>query len=126
MIFLSFRFTSFTFIYLVDALAVPSAMIFSRLLLKRNYHFVHMLGGFICVVGIVLNTVFDLKDSRAEVDQAGSREDVNSGKLLSDTQRLADLTKSQITRNCHYYFKWNICTGTYWQLLELCFSGWMM
>ena len=98
MIFLSFRFTSFTFIYLVDALAVPSAMIFSKLLLKRNYHFVHMLGGFICVFGIVLNTVFDLKDSRGEV------EDVNSGKLLSDTQLLADLTKSQITLNLSLLF----------------------
>jgi hypothetical protein len=37
------------------------------------------------VFGIVMNTVFDLKGSRGEVDQAGSREDVNSGKLLSDT-----------------------------------------
>ena len=63
-----------------------------------------MLGGFICVFGIVLNTVFDLKDSRGQVDQTGTREDVNSGKLLSDTQRLADLTQSQITRNLSLLF----------------------
>ena len=54
--------------------------------------------------GIVLNTVFDLKDSRGQVDQTGTREDVNSGKLLSDTQRLADLTQSQITRNLSLLF----------------------
>jgi hypothetical protein len=63
-----------------------------------------MFGGFICVFGIVMNTVFDLKGSRGEVDQAGSREDVNSGKLLSDTQRLANLTQSEITRNSSLLF----------------------
>lgn len=63
-----------------------------------------MLGGFICVFGIVMNTVYDLKDSRGEVDQEGSREDVNSGKLLSDTQRLANMTQSQITRNSSLLF----------------------
>ena len=75
--------------------------------------------------GIVMNTVFDLKGSRGEVDQAGSREDVNSGKLLSDTQRLTNTTQSQITL-ITIYLKWNICAVIYWQLLELCFSGWMM
>lgn len=54
--------------------------------------------------GIVMNTVYDLKDSRGEVDQEGSREDVNSGKLLSDTQRLANMTQSQITRNSSLLF----------------------
>ncbi|KAL7496391.1 hypothetical protein ACHAWT_004703 [Skeletonema menzelii] len=78
MIFLSFRFTSFTFIYLVDALAIPSAMAFSRLLLKREYHFVHLLGGVVCISGIVTNTVSDLKGTGSEVEQIGSREDVNS------------------------------------------------
>ncbi len=79
LIFLSFRFTSFTFIYLVDALAIPSAMAFSKLLLKREYHFVHLLGGFVCMSGIVTNTVFDLKGAGSEVEKIGSREDVNSG-----------------------------------------------
>jgi solute carrier family 35 protein F1/2 len=82
LIFLSFRFTSFTFIYLVDALAIPSAMLFSKLLLKREYHFVHLLGGFICICGIVTNTVFDLKGSGSEIGQLGSRDDVNSRKYI--------------------------------------------
>mmetsp|Transcript_7062 Transcript_7062/g.10393 ORF Transcript_7062/g.10393 Transcript_7062/m.10393 type:complete len:513 (+) Transcript_7062:84-1622(+) len=78
LIFLSFRYTSFTFIYLVDALAIPSAMAFSKLLLKRDYHFVHLLGGVVCICGIVTNTVSDLKGTGSEVEQIGSREDVNS------------------------------------------------
>lgn len=78
LIFLSFRFTSFTFIYLVDALAIPSAILFSRLLLKRDYHFEHLLGGFICISGVVTNTISDLNVNT--VEQNGYREDVNSGK----------------------------------------------
>ena len=80
LIFLSFRFTSFTFMYLVDALAIPSAMAFSKLLLKREYKFVHLLGGFVCIIGIVTNTVSDLKGTGSEVEQIGSRADINSGK----------------------------------------------
>ena len=78
LMFLSFRFTSFTFIYLVDALAIPSAMAFSKLLLKRDYHFVHLLGGFICMSGVVTNTISDLNVNT--VEKNGYREDVSSGK----------------------------------------------
>lgn len=78
LVFLAFRYTSFTFIYLVDALAIPSAMLFSKLLLKRDYHFVHLLGGFICMSGVVTNTISDLNVNT--VEQNGYREDVNAGK----------------------------------------------
>lgn len=51
-------------------------MAFSRLLLKREYRFVHILGGIVCISGIVVNTVSDLKGTGSEVEQIGSREDV--------------------------------------------------
>jgi hypothetical protein len=52
-IFLSFRYTSLSFIYLVDALAIPSAMAFSKCLLGRKYWITHILGGLICITGII-------------------------------------------------------------------------
>ncbi len=94
LIFLSFRFTSFTFIYLVDALAIPSAMIFSKLLLKRDYHFVHLLGGFICMSGVVTNTVSDLNVNTVEQNSNGYREDISAGKNVLVSPSLFHLALS--------------------------------
>lgn len=57
--FLAFRYTSLTSISLLDSLAIPSAMLFSRLLLKRRYYFLHFIGASICIVGIVTNILGD-------------------------------------------------------------------
>ena len=58
---LSFRYTSFTFIYLVQSLSMPSAMVFSKLLLKRKYLSTHVIGGLVCIIGITLSTITDIK-----------------------------------------------------------------
>lgn len=60
LIFLAFRYTSFTFVYVSDALAIPSAMIFTKLLMKRSYLWLHLLGGAVCMAGIVVNTASDM------------------------------------------------------------------
>ncbi|KAL7539318.1 hypothetical protein ACHAWF_006373 [Thalassiosira exigua] len=60
LIFLAFRYTSFTFVYVSDALAIPSAMIFTKIFMKRSYLRVHLLGGAICIAGIVVNTASDM------------------------------------------------------------------
>ena len=61
-IFLAFRYTSFTFVYVSDALAIPSAMMFSRLFMKRRYLWTHIIGCFICIMGIVVNTASDMNN----------------------------------------------------------------
>ncbi|KAL3793131.1 hypothetical protein HJC23_005633 [Cyclotella cryptica] len=61
LIFLAFRYTSFTFVYISDALAIPSAMIFSRMLMKKRYSCTHLLGGLVCISGIVINTISDME-----------------------------------------------------------------
>lgn len=60
LIFLAFRYTSFSFVYVSDALAIPSAMLFTKMLMKRRYLWTHLIGGTICVAGIVMNTVSDM------------------------------------------------------------------
>lgn len=60
-IFLAFRYTSFAFVYVSDALAIPSAMVFSILFLKRSYRWTHLIGCAICMFGIVVNTASDIK-----------------------------------------------------------------
>jgi solute carrier family 35 protein F1/2 len=61
-IFLAFRYTSFTFVYISDALAIPSAMIFSRTIMKKRYSWTHLLGALVCIVGIAVNTVSDMEN----------------------------------------------------------------
>ena len=60
LIFMAFRYTSFTFVYVSSALAIPSAMIFTKLIMKRSYLWLHLLGGAICMAGIVVNTASDM------------------------------------------------------------------
>jgi solute carrier family 35 protein F1/2 len=61
-IFLAFRYTSFTFVYISDALAIPSAMIFTRTIMKKRYSWTHLLGALVCIIGIVINTVSDMEN----------------------------------------------------------------
>lgn len=74
--FLAFRYTSFSFIYLVDALAIPSAMSFSKCLLGRSYKLTHVLGGILSMAGIILSTVSDLKST--EIENIGTITDIDS------------------------------------------------
>ena len=68
----SFKYTSFSFIYLVQALSIPSAMVFSKILLRRKYLLSHVLGGFICITGVSLSTLSDLKEP-SDTEHIGSR-----------------------------------------------------
>lgn len=60
-IFLAFRYTTFTFVYVSDALAIPSSMLFTKLIMKRSYAWIHLIGSAICIAGIVVNTLSDMK-----------------------------------------------------------------
>jgi solute carrier family 35 protein F1/2 len=70
-IFLAFRYTSFTFVYVSDALAIPSAMVFSRLFMRRKYLWTHILGCFICITGIVVNTASDINNDAQNSNGGG-------------------------------------------------------
>jgi len=75
LIFLAFRYTSFTFVYVSDALAIPAAMIFTKLIMKRSYLWVHLIGGAICMAGIVVNTASDMKSENG-LEHATSAEHI--------------------------------------------------
>ena len=57
--YLAFRYTTLTSVSLLDALAIPSAMFFSRCILERVYQTPHFIGAIICIVGIVVNILGD-------------------------------------------------------------------
>lgn len=59
---LAFRYTTITSVTLLDALAIPSAMILSRVCLKREYSWIHLGGAFLCMVGVILNVFQDYED----------------------------------------------------------------
>jgi drug/metabolite transporter (DMT)-like permease len=59
---LAFKFTTITSVTVFDALAIPSAMILSRLFLSRRYTWIHLLGVASCMAGIVFNVLQDYED----------------------------------------------------------------
>jgi len=77
LIYLSFQYTSFAFVYLVDALAIPSAVLFSKVILKRKYKATHILGVAVCVAGIVGSTISDLTGN-ADADQPDEQHDTTA------------------------------------------------
>jgi solute carrier family 35 protein F1/2 len=69
LLFLAFRYTSFTFVYISDALAIPSAMLFTKLIMKRSYLWVHLIGAAVCIIGIVVNTASDIKPNEDTIEE---------------------------------------------------------
>ena len=61
---LAFKYTTITSVTLFDALAIPSAMILSRLFLHRHYSPVHLVAVGFCMVGILLNVLEDYEDDK--------------------------------------------------------------
>jgi len=62
---LAFRYTSLTSVTLLDSLAIPGAMVASKIILKSKYKYsTHILGAIICMTGIVINVYSDWLDER--------------------------------------------------------------
>lgn len=68
--FLSFRYTTLTSVSLLDAVTIPTSMLFSYLLLHRRYRWSHFLGAAICISGVAINVLRDYKynDEATEED----------------------------------------------------------
>ena len=67
--YLAFRYTTLTSVSLLDALAIPSAMMFSKFFLRRIYRGSHFLGAIICIVGVVVNVSVDFHGDENDIDQ---------------------------------------------------------
>lgn len=82
LIYLSFRYTTLTSVSLLDALAIPSAMVFSKLILRRKYYPAHVIGAAICIVGMAVNVFGDYNNKGASKDASGSSGNDDDGLLL--------------------------------------------
>jgi len=67
--YLAFRYTAMTSVSLLDNLNILSAMFCSKILLKRQYRKCHLLGAFICLVGVGLNLMSDYQKSEENPEQ---------------------------------------------------------
>lgn len=64
---LAFRFTSLTSACVLDAMAIPSAMIFSRFCcMHKRYLRIHLLGVFACLCGMLFNVYCDFQQESKE------------------------------------------------------------
>ena len=61
---MAFKYTTITSVTLLDALAIPSSLILSRIFLKRKYDRIHFIGVLSCIMGIVCNFVQDYDQDR--------------------------------------------------------------
>jgi solute carrier family 35 protein F1/2 len=61
---LAFKYTTITSVSLFDALAIPSAMLVSRLFFGRRYTKVHLFAVFVCCIGISINIFQDYREDR--------------------------------------------------------------
>jgi solute carrier family 35 protein F1/2 len=81
--YLSFRYTTLTSVSLLDALAIPSAMLCSRLILRRRYSGIHCIGAIICIVGVTVNVFGDYTNhdgnQNEEGDDDGGHESIKDG-----------------------------------------------
>ena len=58
-IILAYRYTTLTSISILDALAIPSAMICSILILRRRYTQIHVIGVLVSILGMTINVMHD-------------------------------------------------------------------
>jgi solute carrier family 35 protein F1/2 len=58
-IILAYRYTTLTSISILDALAIPSAMICSILILRRRYKYIHVIGVLVSILGMTINVMHD-------------------------------------------------------------------
>ena len=68
---LAFKYTTITSVSLFDALAIPSAMLVSRLLFGRMYTKVHLFAVAVCCIGISINILQDYRENERIKESGG-------------------------------------------------------
>jgi Solute carrier family 35 len=63
---LSFRYTTLTSVTLLDALAIPSALLLSFCCLHKQYSVRHLLGVLLCLTGVLTNVWQDYRDENSQ------------------------------------------------------------
>ena len=63
---LAYRYTSLTSVSVLDAMAIPSAMLFSRLCLGRRYVVAHLFGAIVCLCGMSANVFTDFESEEKD------------------------------------------------------------
>jgi len=82
---LAFKYTTITSVTLLDALAIPSAIIVSRCFFGRRYTMVHIIGVMFCGVGITLNLLADYhEDKHLKEAEAGNIEESAQEKFIEE------------------------------------------
>jgi solute carrier family 35, member F1/2 len=65
---LAFRYTTISSVTLLDAMSIPAAMLLSCVILRRRYYWTHLLGVVLCLTGITVNVLPDLRNKNVGGD----------------------------------------------------------
>ena len=71
---LAFKYAPITTVSLFDALAIPSAMLISRLCFSRKYTKIHLLAVAVCCIGITINVFQDYRENLRLKESGGAGE----------------------------------------------------
>jgi solute carrier family 35 protein F1/2 len=80
---LAFKYTTITSVSLFDALAIPSAIIVSRIFFGRRYTLIHLLGVVVCSIGITLNVLQDYREDK-QLEEMGTDEESAQEQLIQE------------------------------------------
>jgi solute carrier family 35 protein F1/2 len=81
---LAFKYTTITSVTLFDALAIPSAMVLSKMFLTREYTGLHFAGVLACMIGVVVNVFIDVDDDRKVASAAAGGDGADAAEQESD------------------------------------------
>eukprot|EP00565_Helicotheca_tamesis_P005130 CAMPEP_0185726242 /NCGR_PEP_ID=MMETSP1171-20130828/2285_1 /TAXON_ID=374046 /ORGANISM="Helicotheca tamensis, Strain CCMP826" /LENGTH=342 /DNA_ID=CAMNT_0028394557 /DNA_START=95 /DNA_END=1120 /DNA_ORIENTATION=+ len=95
---LAFQYTTFNSITLFSSLAVPSSMIWSKILLQRKFTVKHVIAALVCIGGVFINVYGDIRQEEEE-EKEGGGDDGGNGTIAPAAPALEynDTTTTTIT-----------------------------
>jgi solute carrier family 35 protein F1/2 len=99
----SYQFVSLKSVSLLDSLAIPAAIVSSKLLLERKYSCTHLFAASICIFGSSLMVAFDYKPHETQMDDIGSGSTMNITMTSEHSKELPGMLDAESTVNLYPY-----------------------
>jgi len=99
----SYQYVSLKTVSLLDSLAIPAAIVTSKLLLGRKYSCTHIFAASICIFGSSLMVAFDYKPHETQIDDIGSGSITNTTIMNEHSKELLGILDAESTVNLYPY-----------------------
>jgi solute carrier family 35 protein F1/2 len=97
----SYQYVSLKTVSLLDSLAIPAAIVSSKLLLRRKYSCTHITAASICIFGSSLMVAYDYKPTETQIDDIGTGSIVNITTTSEQSTEIQGVLDVESTRNLY-------------------------